>query len=387
MLFLIFSLDWSVEGQTKKPKKTGTKVQKVPSQKPSVSGPQGRSMTFRMVSTCDGRVCPGFILAQGTIMSTTPKDFERFLTSQANNEGLAYNQIYFDSPGGSLYGGLVLGRMIRQLELSTTIGSDYLEETEMWDEQGLLPKRPMCYSACAYAFMGGKTRTVASVGKLGLHQFKSTAATDEASTQITMAVLGRYLDDMGIKRQVLDIAALTLPEKIRIINVKEADTLNINSNDVEKGEWTLRNLDDGSLFLTLSQNEYDNQYVFLLFRDGESFILQLLFSTKQKGRKPSELRDIFDDMSDATPSLCIADDKDTCLIDVPFRVIRGWQMNEKLVASISVRLSRSALASIANGKRLEFDPNFPMVYVDVWPNVTVTTAKLKGLINALDKSN
>lgn len=386
-IILVLILVLQAEGQTRKTTGSGSKVQKVPAKKIAVnSALLDRPMTFRLVSTCDGRVCPGFILAQGVIASTTPKDFERFLVSQAKNEGLSYNQVYFDSPGGSLYGGLLLGRLIRQNELSTTVGSDYLEETEMWDEQGLLPRRPVCYSACAYAFMGGKTRTVATVGKLGLHQFRSTATTDEASTQITMAVLGKYLDDMGIRRKVLDIAALTLPEKIRIINVKEAEALNIISNDVEKGEWTLRNLDDGSLFLTLSQKEYDSQFVLLIFRDGQNYILQMLFSKKQKGRKPSELKEIFNDMSDTEPSLCIVDDRATCLIDIPFRLVEGWRMNEKLVASISLKLSRSALVSIANGSKLEFDPNFPMVYVDVWPNITVSTAKLKGLINALDKS-
>lgn len=231
-----------------------------------------------------------------------------------------------------------------------------------------------------------KTRNVATVGKLGLHHFRSTATTDEASTQITMAVLGKYLDDMGIRRKVLDIAALTLPEKIRIISVKEAEALNIISNDIENGEWTLKNLDDGSLFLTLSQKEFENRFVLLLYRDGGSYILQLLFSKKQKIRKPSELREIFNDMADVEPSLCVDQPAGPCPREVPFRIAEGWRMDDKLVASISLRLSRSALLSIANGSKLDFDANFPMVYVDVWPSVTVSTAKLKGLINALDKS-
>lgn len=292
-LILVLSLfEWQADGQTKKPTRAGSKVQKLPAKTIPVSrgsNPLDRPMTFRLVSTCDGRVCPGFILAQGVITATTPKDFERFLASQAKNEGLSYNPVYFDSPGGSLYGGLLLGRMIRLHELSTTVGSDYLEETEMWDEQGRLPRRPVCYSACAYAFMGGKTRSVATVGKLGLHQFRSAATTDEASTQITMAVLGKYIDEMGISRKVLDIAALTLPEKIRIINVKEAEALDIISSDIEEGEWTLKNLDDGSLFLTLAQKEYDSRFVLILYRDGERYTLRLLFSIKQKGSKAKRI--------------------------------------------------------------------------------------------------
>lgn len=98
------------------------------------------------------------------------------------------------------------------------------------------------------------------------------------------------------------------------------------------------------------------------------------------------MREIFNDVADIEPSLCIVDDKATCSIKIPFRIVEGWLMDEKLVASISLKLSRSALVSIANGAKLEFDSNFPMAYVDVWPNVTVSTAKLKGLINALDKS-
>jgi hypothetical protein len=387
LIFVLSLFESRAEGQTRKTTGAGSKVQKVPAKKttPVSRDALNRQMTFRLVSACDGRLCPGFILAQGVIAATTPKDFERFLASQAKNTGLSLNPMYFDSLGGSLYGGLVLGRMIRQFELSTTVGSDYFDEPEMWNE-GVLPKRPVCYSACAYAFMGGKTRNVATVGKLGLHQFRSAATTDEASTQITMAVLGKYLDEMGIRRKVLDIAALTLPEKIRIINVKEAEALNIISNDIEKGEWTLGNLDDGSLFLTLSQKEFDSQFVLLLYRDSGSYILQILFSIKQKFRRASELREIFNDVGDTEPALCVVDDKGNCLIDIPFRIVEGWRMDEKLVASISFRLSRSALMLIVNGSKLEFEPHFPRVYMDVWPNVTVSTAKLKGLINALDKS-
>lgn len=384
LTILVLSLEGSTRGQTRKATRSSSKVpKKVPSTITPVSHDALNSqMTFRLVSTCDARTCSVFILAEGVITATSAGDLETFLTTHAKNKWRNFDGIYFNSLGGSLYGGILLGRTIRKYEISTIAGSF----GDVDDPDGLLPRNAVCYSACAYAFMGGSTRSVTTGSKLGLHQFRSTVATDEGSTQITMAVLGKYLDDMGIRRKVLDIAALTLPDKIRLISVKEAEAWNIASNDIEEGEWTLRNLDDGSLFLTLSQREYENRFVLLLYRDGAGYILQILFTKKQKVRKPSELREIFNDMADVEPSLCIDQPAGPCLREVPFKIAEGWRMNDKLVASISLRLSRAAVISIANGSKLDFDANFPMAYVDIWPSVTVSTAKLKGLINALDKS-
>ncbi len=153
----------------------------------------------------------------------------------------------------------------------------------------------------------------------------------------------------------------------------------------KKGNGLLKNLDDGSLFVSLDHIESEKSWVLVLYTQGDGYVLQINFSIKQKLRKPSELREFFNEM-ETKPTLCAVDVQANCLKEIPFTLVEGWKMNKKLVATISLKLSRSALLSIANGSQLEFDPDFPWCCTDIWPNVTVSTEKLKGLINALDRS-
>src|SRR5262249_3825586 len=67
------------------------------------------------------------------------------------------------------------------------------------------------FSACAYAFMGGSDRRVLKDGALGVHQFYGRSGEiDEGSSQAVVALIGLYLDEMGISRHLLDVASVTL---------------------------------------------------------------------------------------------------------------------------------------------------------------------------------
>ena len=59
-------------------------------------------------------------------------------------------QVRLNSPGGNVFGGLVLGQFIRESGLDT-----------------LVPEAAQCHSACTMAFLGGVSRTVK--GKFGIH--------------------------------------------------------------------------------------------------------------------------------------------------------------------------------------------------------------------------
>ena len=83
------------------------------------------------------------------------------------------------------------------------------------DELGILVKKSVCASSCAYAFLGGVARTVVEPGALLLHQFSSKGGVaDESSTQEVVAVLNAYVDEMGVSRKALDPALLNRPEQL-----------------------------------------------------------------------------------------------------------------------------------------------------------------------------
>jgi hypothetical protein len=65
-----------------------------------------------------GKACRSWVSAAGAITGDTPRDFEAF----AKQHNLKGAMIALDSDGGSVLGALGLGRAIRALGMSTTVG-------------------------------------------------------------------------------------------------------------------------------------------------------------------------------------------------------------------------------------------------------------------------
>ncbi len=65
-----------------------------------------------------GNDCRTWVSASGAITSDTPRDFEAF----AKKNKIDGATIALDSDGGSVLGALALGRAIRKLGMTTTVG-------------------------------------------------------------------------------------------------------------------------------------------------------------------------------------------------------------------------------------------------------------------------
>ncbi len=387
-LFLFLSLFFGqIDAQPSNKKiKNNQSKRKQPQRTNSSTERTNQPMTFRIINVCEGKVCPSFILAEGVIAAETPKAFRIFLTSLKGY----YAPVYFNSPGGNLYAGLQLGSLIRKANLDTVIGSDYLEETDM-DSEKQLPARPICFSACAYAFMGGRIRVVSTVGKLGVHQFKSLSGKNtESSTQVTMAVLGNYFDKMGVDRQVLDIAAVTEPQQISLFSVDEAKNLKLDNSEPPLARWTLQSFDDGKLYLSLLQetSAAESMYAFFITRIEGHYLITLRYSIKQNLRSRKELKEIFTkEMKETVPTICSANTSDgICVNETLVSVFRTWNADENGIATIGLKLTKADLVSLSNSKFISFDAEFPMVYIDIEPSITISTRNLGRLINALENS-
>jgi hypothetical protein len=170
-----------------------------------VPHPHG-TMAFTTATTLGNcRTC-AWIAAEGPITERTPRDFEMFLKSQ--EIGDAERTIVLNSGGGSLVAGLELGEAIHRHKFSTRVG-----QTIAFDPLAQQIIRGGCYSACAYAFLGGRLRS-ATAGELGFHQFQTPAGfpdADEGSTQRVMGLLIAYFRKMSIDPALLAYAAATNP--------------------------------------------------------------------------------------------------------------------------------------------------------------------------------
>lgn len=117
------------------------------------------------------------------------------------------------SPGGQVYSGLEIARIIDDLRLNTwiTAGSE-------------------CYSACSIAFLAGELRL--ADGLLGVHQV--SGANDDSLTQSVISDVFDALRQFGTPDAVISRMLRTPPEDIYVFSAAELEDLGINrrSGDV-----------------------------------------------------------------------------------------------------------------------------------------------------------
>ena len=155
------------------------------------------------------------VLAEGNIENDTAILFMDFVQE---NRLPTSTGIVFNSNGGSLKGGLELGRVIRSRHFRTSILS-----------LGKAAATPRCASACAYAFLGGVVRTKDPESMYGVHQFASDYLFDNAlsDAQVVSAILSNYIRDMGVSTELLEFASVTPAEEISWISEADLHLLNV----------------------------------------------------------------------------------------------------------------------------------------------------------------
>lgn len=172
-------------------------------------------MSFRLVGNGgDCRDCQ-WIQAEGDIMPGSSYALEKFIKAGNIPQDIL---IRFDSLGGSLYDGMMMGYVIRNAGLRTTVGRSVKtgEGSKRSHEAG------RCASACAYAFLGGVERTITGENQIGVHQFYSDVSGKgtgdvsavETETQDTITGLAHFATEMGVSRDIVFAAAATRPYEI-----------------------------------------------------------------------------------------------------------------------------------------------------------------------------
>ena len=152
-------------------------------------------MKFESFQPCRGSAsfCSVRILASGVIEPTSHRKLAAFIAKAKKDELPPLVTIMFDSPGGNVAGGLALGQFIRSRGYDTGLERNVEEEMQMDPSSKAVPMRriatnTMCASACSLAFFGGRTRSMSTDTRLGVHQFYSMTGSDigDSATQVTM---------------------------------------------------------------------------------------------------------------------------------------------------------------------------------------------------------
>jgi hypothetical protein len=175
---------------------------------------EASTMTFRPIEIGDCRKsCTTVLLGEGQIARNSYKAFQSALRRTGRG-----TPVLLHSPGGNLAGGLLLGIAFR--EAGTKVG---------------VAPGGGCFSACAYAMLGGVNRTVYSGGKFGVHEFSELGrkadyvptARDKAEDREIRAILRKYTQEMGVSPDLIGMATRTRHDDIRVLSSKELSRMGI----------------------------------------------------------------------------------------------------------------------------------------------------------------
>jgi hypothetical protein len=201
------------------------------------------SMTFEShaevpASICE-KSCRTWITATGPITERTPRDFEDF----AAQRDLRGATLVIDSEGGSVVGAIEFGRVVRKLEMNTTVGKSIVARQADGTSASKFTAKASCQSMCVFLLLAGKQRYVAPDSRLLVHQIWLTDKTKGSKTnsytaeeltlvQRDIGKLVRYTIEMGGDSELLE-AALQVPpwEALRRLSGDEIQRMRLSTAD------------------------------------------------------------------------------------------------------------------------------------------------------------
>lgn len=213
-------------------------------------------MIFYQALTSGNCATCRWIAAEGVIQADSDKRFLRFLDEEGLL-GIPGLNVHFNSPGGSLTGGVLLGAAIRRQRANTVVATAKVDRTTAeglrWVNFDPVPEA-ICASACVFAFAGGVSRfasrtTPASevgfqvLGRLGLHQFYdpisladrkelTASAEDRIADQRMVATLLGFLSELDVSGELLQLSARTSPDDMHWLTEDEMRRTRIDNRMV-----------------------------------------------------------------------------------------------------------------------------------------------------------
>ncbi|TQF28140.1 hypothetical protein UNPF46_27820 [Bradyrhizobium sp. UNPF46] len=217
-----------------------------------------------------------FVFLDGDIDPDAPQRFEQYVTQ---NRIPDRSIVYLNSPGGSLAAGIELGRLFRKYGFSTDIGrkSPFSPKRYDIDAGG-------CYSACAYAYLGGQFRYLKQGSRYGVHQFKSVRADEriEGTAQVISALAVEYMRSMDVDPDLFTLSAAASPDGMQEIDKVTLERLNVVNNGRTRPVWTIEST-GGQLYLKGQRTtEESGINKFILYCEKRRAVLLAIFDTLRR---------------------------------------------------------------------------------------------------------
>ena len=146
--------------------------------------------------------------------------------------------IWLNSPGGNLFAGMQLGRLIRKRDASThIINSRTLRPGE-------------CYSACSLAFLGGVYRFGDHGARYGVHRASfeggATAGQGDLAPELSAAIKS-YIREMGVDARLFDLWVKAGPDEMYVLSQRQAKDLGVVNNGRNPPAWSIASFPGGTM--------------------------------------------------------------------------------------------------------------------------------------------
>jgi ATP-dependent protease ClpP protease subunit len=215
------------------------------------------------------------IFATGEIDLQAGENLERLLAQKSIPNG---SQMHIHSPGGSLVGGMNLGRVIRSHNLNTDIAKKgKFENGFQHTEDGY------CMSAAALAFLGGEFRFARATSKFGVHRFTlgEPSAHGIGDAQLLSASVVEYIRSMEVDTELFSIASDCPADDLLELPLATMKRLCVVNNGIKAAKWTIESI-EGALYLKGERDTfYGMQKFLLIFPSQERMYFHIIFDGGQ----------------------------------------------------------------------------------------------------------
>jgi hypothetical protein len=134
-------------------------------------------------------------------------------------------------------------RLIRKYGLSTSVGKRSIAAIRRFDIE---PGR--CYSACAYAYLGGQFRYLTKGSRYGVHQFASTGSGSEGRAQVASAIIVEYIRSMDVDTELFSLSVSAGRGAMNEVDTQTMERLNVINNGKTRAVWSIES-GGGQLYL------------------------------------------------------------------------------------------------------------------------------------------
>ena len=206
-----------------------------------------------------------YVYASGVIDGSTADRLKALVTSKKIAAGAF---LFLDSPGGSLLGGIDLGREVRAAGFYT-----YVAAANGVSDVGTPDSRPaLCASACTLAFLGGRFRFIDEKSVYAVHRFYFTESTSDAAdlAQILSSAIVQFMRDMGVDPKLFTLSTSAGKSKVVIPTRQQLIDFNVVNNGEEKPVWSIEAVPQG-LYLRGEHNTVwgDNKLALMCEKKGQ----------------------------------------------------------------------------------------------------------------------